>query len=501
MIYVSDKAYPVAIKDVDMKAAYLNAGEQKFTLSKFTFLDQYGRDMSKVEGHGWYKDVDDKWIYDNGFFGNQNIISGSEFTNYTYGVKVEYKGDTSLVDGNGTTDFVRSGAGNVIASTGASTVLRFDDQAVGENKVSADATMKFTIARVDNTKANATFEDTSAVKNKTFNVVDIHKVTGFTVKDLKKFHVATEHTGETNGVLAGLNDDSIKTAVSSGELSGEYAKQKVELTATFNGASIDVPTNYYTVTGKKIGVALDGAVVTPGAIGMNLVDKVSTGDKDAFAWSDLYDASSAKFVRKDANDTLTVKVYPYNDDTADMVDSATIKVTISDAKPAATTIKADDKYTFHPAGTNLATLDVDVKDRGNYAVDENLLLDRAAATAFKKAYKEGGFVVEDQYGIDITNVATKTYKVSNIVENKDAYADNNFSVVSNGNANANVVGAELGDTFTLTVSADYNGTVTKNITITVGSDDWAVITKNGNGYDDRDRSDRDSLVDELELQR
>ena len=501
MIYVSDKAYPVAIKDVDMKSAYLNAGEQAFSLGNFTFLDQYGRSMDKVEGTGYYDATNKKWVYDNGFFtsGNNGVVSGTEFANYTYGVKIEYKGEKSIVDAlaNTTSDFKDNGAEQVITAIGQKKTLRFDDDAVDTNKVSPDETLKFSIVRTEIGKTK--YEDTSAVKSKTFKVVDIHKVTGFTIKDLKKFFVKSDLTGYATGVLGELNDTSIKGTVSGAAIAGitksdgyawddtnnesKYAQQEVKVTATYAGESLDVPVKYYTVSGNKIGVATDGSgVVTTGAIGVNKVNQVTTGDADKFAFSDLYDATSAKFTRKDASDTLTVKIYPYNDATAGMVDSTSIKVAISDAKPAATTIKADDKYTFHPYNSALSTLDVNVVDRGNYACDNNSLLYNDAAFAFKKAYGAGGFKVEDQYGIDVTVAATKTYKVSKIVENADGYADNSFSVIGNGNTTTSVNGAELGDTFVLTVSADYNGTITKDIDVTVGSDYLSYINDVKNHY-------------------
>ena len=118
MLYVTDKAMPVAIKSVDMDSVYVQRSAEKLSLSSFDFLDQYGRDMTdliaKAQLANGFNDgnagnTNKGIVKDNGFFEYVNGstgLSGTDYSGYTFGIKVDsvvkaenleagYAGDTS----------------------------------------------------------------------------------------------------------------------------------------------------------------------------------------------------------------------------------------------------------------------------------------------------------------------------------------------------------------------------------------------------------------------
>ena len=180
------------------------------------------------------------------------------------------------------------------------------------------------------------------------------------------------------------------------------------------------------------------------------ITSLGTTTTSALKWSDLYDATTARYIRKDASDTIKVTILDLDNDKK-VIDSTSKTVALSDAKPKATTIEGKASFTVTP---NMANINV-AKIEGD----------------------SGGYKVKDQYGVDFT--ATKTYRVTNIAENADAYAANSFKVAKNDSDKMEISGAERGDKFTLVIKAD-NAELT--VEVTVGADVQSNIEDATNNY-------------------
>ena len=275
--------------------------------------------------------------------------------------------------------------------------------------------------------------------NKTYpiTVVDINAVKGFTIKDIAKVYVETDksedETGDT-GKKVRLTPDTIGTTVGAVYVPDSH-KRSVEVTGTYNGVSVSIPSVYLKVTASKLPV--DGTEIRG----------TTTG---ALKWSDLYDATTARYIRKDASDTIKVTILDL-DNGAEVIDSTSKTVALSDAEPKATTIEGKASFTVTP--------------------------DMADITVDKIEVDSGGYKVKDQYGVDFT--ATKTYRVTNIAENADAYAANSFKVAGNDSDDMSISGAERGDKFTLVIKAD-NAELT--VEVTVGADVQSNIEDATNNY-------------------
>ncbi len=498
MIYVSDKARPDAIKDVDMSSVLVEGGSIKYTLSDFTFLDQYGREIkgfSRDDSHDRFANANRGYVKDNGFFAaaaSGNIIGGTDYSGYSFGVKVEYKGNTKYLT---TVD-----AANTLNAANTSAVIK-DESGVATGKTlvtssgavtasTDNQTVKFTIVKQ---KTGSQLEEVSTAKTKSFKIVNINKVSSFEIKDLKKQFVGTDASDYANLYLAKGTFDktTLESAVTLGDGIDKAHTQTVEVVGKFNGESVTIPHGYYTIKGDKMGSAVSGSAIAESAkteAGHKLT--TVTTDASKLAYKDLYDANSASGTRKDTTDTIVATIYSNN---GEKLDVAKKTLTISDANPAATTIKAGDAYTYLPTDTKIGSISAGSAGLLNVNVtvtngDAKYNLPDSEAEKFFTDYGPKGFKVVDQYGVDITDAVEAagklTFKVSNAVENASGYADNNFTVNSNDSVNASITGAELGDKFTLTVTADQNGTASKNITITVGADRSAYVSSDaaGNNY-------------------
>ena len=157
-----------------------------------------------------------------------------------------------------------------------------------------------------------------------------------------------------------------------------------------------------------------------------------------------------------------------------VLDTATKEVKISDQAPTATSIKGlKESYTIAPTTTEITNVDIKAK------------LD-VPATVY----------VVDQYGVkDGGGVGTWTadlkFKAADVVENEDGYAENNFKTSNNDDTALSIIGAERGDTFTLTLTS---GGATASTAMTVGADANASIKNGTNNY-------RTTLLPILESQR
>lgn len=494
MIYVQDKAYPVAIKDVAMDAVYVQRSAQDLTLANFTFIDQYGREITSKADYGLGTKVKD-----NGFFGyvNKNGLSGTEFSGHKFGIKAEFKGnpenlesDTSYISSSYKTDAITDGAIKHISAYDKDhfvTGSAFQVTSKAAFSVCADQTIKFSIERYDSNDKD--YDNVSPIKSKAFQGVNINRVKGFEIGDLNTFYVRTDLSDKANGELGGLTKGSIVSASSLGikgigdetndkdggadpSLTGKKYLQQVKVTGKYNNETVKIPKVYFTVGGNILGTSVTGSagdyVVSTGATGYDVIDAVAVTDA-ALKAMDLYDANSAKYLRKDATDVLKVTVYEASgsgivvDDTK-IVNTATKKVTISDAAPYAAEIVADDTGAMTPDTTLISG--TQTKWLGTYAPTTN------------------SWKVKDQYGETFAagELDYYAYKISKVEENAARYADNNFAVDKNDTADATIKGAELGDKFLLTITAKKGATVTKDIQITVGADKQANITNSTNNY-------------------
>ena len=183
------------------------------------------------------------------------------------------------------------------------------------------------------------------------------------------------------------------------------------------------------------------------------------------AWDALvanyYDTTAANTGSKQMNNAVNV------------YDTAKLAITYSDQAPYAADITGIlDSYTFNPTRTVIDASEGDFYD----------------ATQKKGS---GNLKIVDQYGVAFAG--TLEYTISNAVEDKDGYAENNFKVSDNGTAAPTITGAEIGDTFDLTVSVQGE-TLKKTTKVTVGADTLASIVNSDNNYND-------FLKPELETQR
>ncbi len=138
-------------------------------------------------------------------------------------------------------------------------------------------------------------------------------------------------------------------------------------------------------------------------------------------------------------------------------DTASKDITISDQKPVATKISGlKDSYTLSPDNTRITN-----------------------AVIVTKVVTEPKVKVLDQYGVAMT--PNLSYRATDIVENANAYAANNFSTSGNDSGTLAIPsGAERGDTFTLVLTQDN---ATASTAITVGADEKANITGAVNNYE------------------
>ncbi len=138
-------------------------------------------------------------------------------------------------------------------------------------------------------------------------------------------------------------------------------------------------------------------------------------------------------------------------------DTTSIKVTISDQTPVATTITGlKDAFTIAPTDTEISKV---------------VLQKKIGVT-------DGTVKVVDQYGVAVAT--DLSYRGTNVVENTEGYAQNNFRIAGNDSADFSVPeGAERGDTFDLVLT---QGKATATTKITVDADVNANIEGATNNY-------------------
>jgi len=452
MLSIQDKARPVAIADVAFDTVLVKDGSDEIKFEDITFIDQYGRKFDKGNDNGFFKHA------------NTEGLKGNDFAGYKFAVRVTLKGENGLfkIEGDGNAVKVYetptpATIEQVIDLYGADDVVIL--KALAPENVStakSGVTLKFEIVKYANNEVKKYEKATSVspAKNFALTVVDIKAVSGFTVDDLNKFYVETAKSGDLTGVSGSIKigeqgieiDDPIDDAT----IRNEY-KQEVVVKGKYAGKEVKIPAKYLEIVSNKLSASGENPAV---------IDAVY---EDGFKWSDFYDATTARYIRKDAEFKIDVVIKDVvnkskdksGNDVVDVVDVISKDVLASDEAPKMSTITGPDAITYNP--TN-GVIIIEVNNEDGKILGEE-------------------FKFKDQYGVDYA--VTPTFKVSSIVENEEGYADNSFTVSGNDTKKVEIKGAERGDTFVLTIKA---GNVTKVVNITVGADNNAKITKEGNVY-------------------
>jgi hypothetical protein len=391
------------------------------------------------------------------FFDASGSLKGSDFADYEFLVRATFKGtadnfefslpeaveDETVYHMNYPSDLTITAIGDV-----ANALSGFS--------------LKFDIIKI---KADDV-QSVSPERNEELTIVDITAVKGFTIGDVKKFYVPTGATGKATGQLFGLVSSGSGTLIT-GEVDinpivilDKY-DHEITVKGYYNNKEVSIPDSYLTVTSEKLIFGIDGKVVETSPA--------------ALKWSDFYDVKTPNYLRKDASDT--VKVTIKDEDGVGILDTLSKRITISDDEPGVTTIEVKDAVTLSPKNTVITVADIEDK------ID---------------------LKVKDQYGVEMTETAS--YKIASIVPNADGYAENNFKVSKNDSEEVEIVGAERGDTFTLTVTV---GGKSVDVKVTVGADENANITGSMNnylnklisGYIYEDENENKVVVEGLEKQR
>jgi methionine-rich copper-binding protein CopC len=462
MLYIEDMPRPTGIKSVDMPEVlvekdsttlkFMEQNEDDKRESNFVFVDQYGNEMSTGDANAFFAAAKDK------------KLNGNDFSEYRYGIRVEFRGqDGYLAFDPGLAEDVK-----VIPYGGSFTIT-----ADGSKDVQTAMTgfsFKFDLVK---TKDDKEYEQVSPYKNTSLTIVDISALSSIAVGDFNKFHVKTVLTPFATGQLGELNINGQKLVYGTGEETPESSsigsieiekdyQQEASVSGKYNGKDVNIPSIYYDVSSDKL-VFSGGKATATSADAISW--KATATSADAISWSDFYDVKTANFLRKDADDTVKVEIKNLDDE---VIDTLSKGIKISDEAPSIDLLTAKEAITLSPTKT---TIKINV---------ETLKKDDVADLQAK-----------DQYGVDF-DISKARIKVSSIVPNADGYAENNFKVSDNDSEEVKIVGAERGDTFTLTVTV---GGKSKDIKVTVGADSLSYIKDDDNQY-------RDNLVKNyLEQQR
>ena len=474
ILAVSDKARPVAIKEAtfrkDATTAIVANDSDALDLDDFTYVDQYGRTMAK----------DDDKSFDNDFF---EAFKADAFDGYYYAVKVEFTSNNFNKELSKSGAVVSPKGAILLAATGntlthASNVATWSAINVGEVR---NETVKFSVVNIDDkygkTKDADEFDYAGKALSVSYSVVPMKTVTNISIKDLEKQYISLAMEQYKTAAEAGKSAtdlaETIGDATTTQEIKEGY-EQTVGLKGFYKGTEVVIPADYVLFTNDKL--EFTG----------NKITGASTG---ALKLGDFYDATSANLNRKDGSAKITATVLKVTSGAIDTASSAAVKanqlsqptkmVTFSDAAPApAKMILCGETATVN--ATNLwLSPDTLLKHNGKHGDTKK---DTVAP------------IILDQYGKVITSGITWNINISEIVENAGEFAhmDNSFAVHGNDTEYAEVVGAELGDTFTITYTATTStGSVSGSIKMTVGADKKTYIDNNT----DSDKTFRQGCLD------
>ena len=335
MLSIGDKRRPNAIKEVDMDKAYVEGNTATLNLESFTYIDQYNQDMKAADALAFFA-----WPSLGGNY------TGTGFKDYHFGVKGEYKGNgfiTSDLTYAATPDpgmtkpfYLTTTPGeildkdNTIATdesvSSKTTVTLSAATTVNKGSAKTGEAFKFTIAKGKSTPNSekltlgATSADTiSSSFNFETAVVDIEAVKGFAIGGVnnKLYLGQTAATGKSVANSAVIASPEALDAAVVMDNAGTVNDKKglantmpdtgyvptVTITGKWNGNNVKIPSNYFKVTGSKIGT-------TTGDYGNNKINTLTLDEHGnaVLKYSDLYEKTSANFVAKDATDKLEATI-------------------------------------------------------------------------------------------------------------------------------------------------------------------------------------------------
>ena len=472
---VKDAARPKAISNVNswvMNSVLLPGTTSTMSdVNAFTFIDQYGRTMRA-----------DNAEY---FFKASGNYKGNDLNGYYFGIKATHTESQSMANDNKVaTDndqYFYYKNGNPVTTASASAIEFTAGNVTNDNEA-----VSFYIIANNEKPENLAYDKWVSISKKTqnFSVVSPKQLKNFAITDVDTLYVETEVSGKQSLADYNANDYSKGdfAAATLGAITNDAetknvkaGNKKFKVTGTYNGVSTEVPVSYVKVTGNLFVTSPDDDFKTE-------ITDVSCA---AINVSDLYNVSDARGTRKadPAKKKLVVQIVSGDS----IISTASKEISISDAAPKITKIEAFDTAVL--CGTYTVVTYSGIAEDATY---ESVEADIDARANKLNKYTDGAgkwyqtVRVFDQYGNAITD-ATFEYTVTDVTENADAYADNSFSTSDNASNDAVSEGIELGDKFKLTISAGNSsqatGSISKDITITVGSDCAAWISDAGNTFD------------------
>ena len=438
-IDLKDTRIPVAIKSIDINnnADALVAGDKQtvdFYSTQVTYVDQYNDEMPGDDAAKFFR-----YAYTDKY--------GQGTEKAYYAVKADFTDAKTYFND-----------ADQVITYGHTLSIEANDG----DKVVND-TVKYSI--VSNTKSinanDANWSVAGKVKNIQYTIVPVEKLNNIGFASISKQQLDSGLMKYANGDTAGLkvkNGKLVDAFDKDNVAAGKKIKTKgtVSVSGNYNGKTLSVPAELYSVANDVFTVSNDGKL-----------DAVSGG---AISYSELYDVNSAKLTRKDATKVLKGTVINKIGNSTENVANISTKVVVSDAPSVVTTMKLAENAVVWATNTAYTFKD-----------DDQFKLKNSDAILF----------VYDQYEQELdTSDVDLAFKVSDTVENTGDFAHklNSLGIQNNGSYGANLVGAELGDTLTLTVEAtdknDSSVTVSKVCKIKVGSDEYAYI------QNDSDRADK-----------
>ena len=442
MLAVSDMRRPTTISKVkvnDDDADALVAGGTAtvdITSDKVEYLDQYGEKMSSDMAKDFFVKS------------AANQLAG----NRQYGVRATVNKSNKLGITN-TADVYTNGKN-----------VNFTADAAVTASVVTDS-VKYTV--VEKSSATSDWDDCGKALNVSYSVVPMSRLSGVSVKAIKKLRLVTDLTPYDNA-----SGTDIASGAAVGALTIENGEDNmVAVVGNYGSKTLTVPKAYYTVSG--------------GAFIIDANNKITGVNEGEILWKELYDVNSAKNTRIEATKPLSIEVFNSmtTQDESTLNGKAKTNVKVSDGMAVPAEICFVQNYGGKQTSGTVTPWRLEVS---KFGVADGL-------------YASGNLaaLVYDQYGDVMTARRLEAeeweveFAVSDIKENTDEFAHvpNSFSVSKNNSADATIAGAEVKDTFKLT--ATVSGTnVTATIPVTVNADSAAKVSSvTANSSDESFRKD------------
>ena len=463
MMEVSDTRRPTAIKSIklndDNNDTIVNGNTAAPTYlsgkdNQIVFLDQYGAELAGAKATAFFE-----YAGTTGF--------GKNGDSAKYGIKVDASETNSL--GLAKSNTYTTEGKIVVAANLADT-----------SNCAVD-TVKYSIAKYDSSSKE--YVDVSKVKSVAYTIVPVNKVQNYTISGLNgKLEIATDLSGKDNGESvkeAKENDAAVTGTLATQNNVDGYNEFKVQ--GTYDGKTVTLPSTVYDVTTDSATVS--GSAFTISKSGEKSEVKAVTAG--ALKWSELYNFNAYASPRKDAEKVLKLTITKENGS----VEPLDKTVAVSDEPAAAAAINFIKDYQgvqkegiIYPDMTVIdgSTISSGYDDSWAGHLDNTIVRICGNQWAHNNTLL---LCVTDQYGRTYSADNSKiTFTVSDVKENtsETAHVANNFTVNKNGTLNANIEGAEIGDTFTLT--AKVAGTkLSASVKMTVAADKAAYIDQNGDG--------------------